>query len=161
TSNANGKAVLTIPTAAGRYRFTCYLPITPSRYEIPPANLDIDQDFDPRRIQGVPEPVKERKAVRLRDAAGRSAVVEGAEVRVDAGQAVVRFHARPIPVAGALVFRGHAVDDAGKPVEGAKVTAAFAARGGSGMSQLEARTDAQGQFVMPDVLLPESFFGLD
>jgi hypothetical protein len=161
TGDASGKAVLTIPTAAGRYRFTCGLMTSPSRHEMPPANLDIDQDFDPRRIQGVPEPLKERKAVRLRDAAGRSAVVEGAEVRVEAGQAVVRFHAQPIPVAAALVFRGRAVDEGGKPVEGARVTAAFASGGGSGMSQLEARTDAQGKFVMPDVLLTQSYFGLD
>jgi RNA polymerase sigma factor (sigma-70 family) len=159
--DASGKAVLTILTTAGRFRFSCGLTTSPSRYEIPPANLDIDPDFDPRRIQGVPEPLQERKAVRLRDSAGHSAVVEGAEVRVEAGQAVLRFHAQPIPVAAALVLRGRAVDEGGRPVEGAKVTAAFAGGGGGAMSQLKARTDAQGRFVLPDVLLPQSFFGLD
>jgi RNA polymerase sigma factor (sigma-70 family) len=157
----SGKGVLTIPTAAGHYRFAGGLMTSPSRYEFPAADLDIDEGFDPRRIQGVPEPLKERKAVRLRDAAGRSAVVEGAEVRIEAGQAVLRFHAQPIPVAAALVFRGRAVDEDGKPLEGAEVTAAFASRNGGAMSQLKARTDARGEFVMRDVLLPQGFFEPD
>jgi RNA polymerase sigma factor (sigma-70 family) len=55
--DARGKAVLTIPTAGGHYRFTCGLLPSPSPYDIPAANLEIDKDFDPRHIQGKPEPV--------------------------------------------------------------------------------------------------------
>jgi RNA polymerase sigma factor (sigma-70 family) len=158
TGDARGKAVLTIPGAGGHYRFACGLQTFPNRNEVPPANLEIDPDFDPRRVQDTPEPVAGRKAVRLRDAAGRAAVVEGAEVAVEAGQAVLRFEARPLPTASAIVLRGAAVDEAGKPLAGAKCTAAFASRGGAAMSQLEARTDARGRFELPEVLLPESSF---
>jgi RNA polymerase sigma factor (sigma-70 family) len=161
TGDARGKAVLTIPRTGGRYRFGCGLMSSPSRDEIPPAILEIDQDFDPRRVQGAPEPVPGRKAVRLRDAAGRTAVVEGAEVVVEAGQAGLRFQAQPIGTASAIVLRGAAVDEAGKPVAGAKVTAAFASHGGAAMSQLEAITDARGKFELPEILLPESVFGPD
>jgi RNA polymerase sigma factor (sigma-70 family) len=161
TGDARGKTVLTIPRAGGRYRFACGLRTFPSRYEIPPANLEIDQDFDPRRVQGMPEPLPERKAVRLRDAAGRAAVVEDADVVVEAGQAVLRFRARRISTASAIVLRATAVDEAGKPVAGAKCTAAFASGNGAGMSQLEGLTDAQGKLELPDVLLPESSFGPD
>ncbi len=159
TGDARGKAVLTIPPAGGRYRFACGLPASPGRHEIPPANLEIDDHFDPRQIQGVPEPLADRKAVRLRDAAGRSAVVERADVVVEAGQAVLRFQAQRLPTASAFVLRGAAVDEAGKPVVGAKFTAAFRSGRGGSMSQLEATTDAQGKFELRDLLLPESFFG--
>jgi RNA polymerase sigma factor (sigma-70 family) len=164
--DARGKAVLTIPTAGGRYRFTCGLLPSPSPYEIPAANLEIDKDFDPRHIQGKPAPVADRNAVRLRDAAGRVAVAEGVQVVVETGQAVLRFHAQPIPKASALRLHGAAVDEAGKPVAGAKVTAAFAT-GDAGrprsaaMSQLETLTDAQGKFEFPHVLLPLSFYEPD
>jgi hypothetical protein len=156
--DARGKAVLTVPADVGRYRFSCDLMQAPSRYEIPSANLEIEANFNPRRIKGAAEPIPERKAARLRDAAGRSAVVEGVEVLVDAGQAVLRFHAQSVPNASALVLRGAAVDEAGKPVEGAKFTAAFRIGRSGRMSQLEATTDAQGRFELPDVLLPQSFF---
>ncbi|MGI8977959.1 MAG: hypothetical protein ACR2FY_01910 [Pirellulaceae bacterium] len=161
TGDADGKSVLTIPTTGGRYRFTCGLMASPDNYDIAPANLEIDKDFDPREIKGAPEPIAERKAVRLHDAAGRSAVVEGAEVHIEAGEAVLRFHAEPIPIASALVLRGSAVDEAGKPVAGARFTAAFASGRGGAMSQLEGMTDAQGKLEIPDVLLPQSRFGPD
>jgi hypothetical protein len=161
TGDVRGKAVLTIPPAGGHYRFGCQLMASPWRYEIPPANLEIDKDFEPRQIKGVPEPLTERKAVRLRDTAGHAAVVEGAEVVIDAGQAVLRFHAQPIPTTSSFVFRGAAVDEAGKPVEGAKFTAAFTSDQGGAMSHLEALTDAQGKFAMPDVRRPQSSFSPD
>jgi hypothetical protein len=156
--DARGKAVLTIPTAGGGFRFVCWFTTSSSRYEIPAANLEIDKDFDPRQIKGVPEPLVERKAVRLRDTAGRAAVVAGAEVVVEAGQAVLRFHAQRIPTATAFVLRGAAVDKAGKPIAGAMFTASFASSRGAAMSQLEALTDVQGKFELPNVLLPQSFF---
>jgi RNA polymerase sigma factor (sigma-70 family) len=159
--DARGKAALTIPAAGGSYRFSCGLMDSPNRYEILPANLEIDKGFDPRQIKGVPERQAEPKAVRLRDTAGRSAVLEGAEVLVEGGRAVLRFHAQRIPTASALVFRGSVVDDAGKPVKGAKFTAAFAKGGGSGMSQWDAMTDARGKMEMPGVVLPQSFFEPD
>jgi RNA polymerase sigma factor (sigma-70 family) len=157
-ANARGKGILTIPTAGGRYRFGCMATEFPSRYETLPVNLEIDKGFDPRQIKGVPEPQAEGKSVRLRDAAGRSAVIDGAEIHVEAGQAVLRFRAKPIPTAAAFRLRGAAVDEAGKPVEGAKFTAAFASAQGAGMSQLEATTDAQGKVEMPNVVLPQSSF---
>lgn len=159
--DARSKAVLTIPSAGGRYRFSCGLMTIPSRYEIPSANLEIDKEFDPCTIKGTPEPLVERKAVRLRDGAGRVAIVEGVEVAVEAGQAVLRFAAQPIPTATALLLRGAAVDEAGKPIANAKVTAAFERGGGGSMSNLETRTDAQGKFEMPNVLLPQSSFEAD
>jgi hypothetical protein len=164
--DARGKAVLTIPPKGGNYRFGCLLLPSPSPYEIPAANLEIDKDFDPRRIQGKPEPLADGKAVRLRDVAGRVAVVEGAEVVVEAGQAVLRFHAQPIPKASALRLHGAVVDEAGKPIVGAKVTAAFASGGANGprvaaISQLEARTDAQGKFEFTQELLPQSLHDPD
>jgi RNA polymerase sigma factor (sigma-70 family) len=162
TGDARGNAVLTIPTAGGHYRFSCGLPHSPYGYEIPTVNLEIDTNFDPRQIKGPPEPLTERKAVRLRDAAGRVAVVEGAEVHVEAGQAVVRFQAQPIPSASAPVLRGTVVDEAGKSIKGAKCTAAFASAFTDGrsaaMSTFEATTDAEGKFEMP-VALPESRYG--
>ena len=161
TGDARGKAVLTIPAAGGSYRFSCGLRDSPNRYEIPPFNLEIDKGFDPRQIKGVPEPQAEPKAVRLRDTAGRSAVVEGAEVLVEGGRAVLRFHPQRIPTASALVFRGSVVDDAGKPVKGAKFTAAFAKGGGGAMSQWDAMTDARGKMEMAGVALPQSFFEPD
>jgi RNA polymerase sigma factor (sigma-70 family) len=161
TGDARGKAVLTIPSAGGSYRFSCGLRDSPNRYEIPPVNLEIDNGFDPCQIKGVPESQTERKAVRLRDTAGRSAVVEGAGVLVEAGRVVLRFHPQRIPTASALVFRGSVVDDAGKPVKGAKFTAAFAKGGGSGMSEWNAMTDARGKMEMADVVLPQSFFEAD
>jgi hypothetical protein len=159
--DARGKAVLTIPNTGGRYRFSCGLMTLPSRHEIPPATLDIDKDFDPRQINGSPEPLADRKGIRLRDAAGHRAVVEGVEVLVEAGRAVLRFDAHPIPTASAFVLRGSAVDETGKPVAGAKVTPAFASGGGAAMSQLEARTDAQGKFEMADMRLPRASFSPD
>ncbi|MGI8979729.1 MAG: hypothetical protein ACR2FY_10920 [Pirellulaceae bacterium] len=168
--DAAGKAVLTIPAAITRYRFNCEPRHSPDSYEIPAANLKIDKDFDPRKIKGGPEPVPEVKgAVRLRDAAGRTAVVEGVDVLVEAGQAVLRFPAQKVPAEEALVLQGAVVDQAGKPIVGAKCTAAFfqanPVRGpssGSGyMTHLEATTDAQGKFELRDVLLPQSLFHPD
>ena len=51
TGDARGKAVLTIPHTGGRYRFACALAPHPSRFDVPTATLEIDQDFDPRRVQ--------------------------------------------------------------------------------------------------------------
>jgi RNA polymerase sigma factor (sigma-70 family) len=161
TGDARGKAVLTIPAAGGSYRFRCGLMDSSAHYEIPPVNLEIDKGFDPRQIKGVPEPQAQRKAVRLRDTAGRSAVVEGGEVLVEAGRAVLRFHAQRIPTVSALVFRGSAVDEAGKPVKGAKFTAAFATGRGGAMSEWKTMTDARGKMEMADVMLPQSFFEPD
>jgi hypothetical protein len=169
TSDARGKGVLTVPAIAGRYRFSCELMSSNYSYEIPFAILESDKDFDPRRIKGVPEPDPEvMGAVRLRDAAGRSAVVEGVEVLVEAGQAVLRFPAQKTPTDEALVLRGAAVDEVGKPIKGARFTAAFfqsnlrpgpgGAAGGAFMTHLEATTDAQGKFELPGVLLPASWF---
>jgi hypothetical protein len=91
-SDARGKGVLTIPPAAGRYRFSCDLMVSYYRYEISAAILKTDQDFDPRKIKGLPEPhPKRRGAGQLRDAAGRSAVVEEGDVVVDSGQATFVF----------------------------------------------------------------------
>jgi RNA polymerase sigma factor (sigma-70 family) len=158
TSDARGKAVLTLPLAGGRYRFTCGFPVFPNPYEIPPVNLEIDKDFDPRQVRGAPETVNDRKAVRLRDAVGRAALVEGAKVVVEAGQVVLRFEARPIPAANAIILRGAAVDEDGKAMAGAKFIAAFASGGAASMSQLEALTDAQGKFELRDVRPQESLF---
>ena len=168
-SDARGRGVLTIPATAGRYRFSCDLMVSSYSYEIPAAILETDKDFDPRKIKGVPEPHPERRgAVRLRDAAGRSAVVDGVDVLVDAGQAVLRFTAKRVPTEEALVLRGAVVDQAGKPVMAAKCTVAVhftnpmprpgGPIGGAFMTQLEAMTDAQGKFELRDVLLPQSVF---
>ncbi len=156
--DAQGKAVLTIPPVGGSYRFNCAPVTSPSPYEVLPANLEIDKDFDPRHVKAAPEPLADRKAVRLRDTAGRSAVVEGSEVFFESGQAVLRFRARPIPVAAARVLRGTVVDEAGKPVAGAKCTAAFAGTRGAAMSSLEAATDTHGKFELRDVRLAEGAF---
>lgn len=161
TGDARGKAILTIPTAGGRYGISCGLMTSPSPYDIPTAKLEIDEDFDSRQVNGVPEPLAERKAVRLRDTSARSAVVEGVEVVVEAGQAELRFHAQATPTASAIALRGAAVDEAGKPLEGVKFTAAFYSRRASSMSHLEATTDAQGKFELSEVLLPQSFFSPD
>jgi hypothetical protein len=159
--DARGKAVLTIPPTGGRYRFNCGIISLPSRWETSPANLEIDKDFDPRQVQGIPEPLAERKAVRLRDKGGRSAMVEGADVLVDSGQAVLRFRAKRIPTTAAFQLRGAAVDEAGKPVAGARFTAAIASGNSAGMSELQATTDAQGKFEMRDVLLPKAVLDSD
>jgi hypothetical protein len=161
TADAHGKAVLTIPPAGGHYRFNCGLPVFPSRYEIPAANLEIDHDFDPRRITGNPERLAGRNAVRLRDEAGRAAVVEGMEVAVDAGSAVLRFQAQPIPTASALVLRGVAKDEAGKPMTGAKCTVAFRTGRSGSMFNLAALADAQGRFELKELLLPQAIFEPD
>src|SRR5262249_26102936 len=152
------RAVLTIPRDGGRYHFGGGLQVAPNRHEVPMADLEIDADFDPRHINGGPEPVDGRKAVRLRDAAGRTATVQGAEVMVEAGQAVLRFHAQPIPTAEAVALRGAAVDEAGKPLEGVKFTAAFYSGSGGAMSHLVTTTDARGKFEVSDLLLPQSYF---
>jgi len=160
--DTRGKAMLTLPMAGGRYGIGCgIMKDSPSSYEIHSATLEIDQGFDARQIKGGPEAFLESNAIRLRDGAGRTAVIDGAEVRVDAGQAVLRFHAKRVPTAAALVFRGSAVDEAGKPIAGAKFTAAFSSGGGSGMSFLEAKTDAQGKFEMRNVLLAKAYFKPD
>lgn len=169
TCDARGKAVLTVPSATGRYLFRCDPMLSPSIYEIPLATLEMDKDFDPRKIKGGPEPVAEvRGSVRLRDTADRAAVVEGVEVLVEGGQAVLRFPAKKTPTDEALVLRGEAVDEAGKPIKGAKFTAAFSqeyatpgpdgAKGGAFMTHLEATTDAEGKFELPSVLLPPAWF---
>jgi len=160
--DTRGKAVLTFPTAGGRYGIGCgIMKDSPSSYEIHPATLEIDQGFDPRQIKGGPEVFLESNAIRLRDTAGRTAMIDGAEVRVDAGQAVLRFHAKRVPTAAALVFRGVAVDEAGKPIAGAKFTPAFASGRGGVMSLLEAKTDAQGKFELRDLLLAKAYFEPD
>jgi hypothetical protein len=158
TGDAQGKGMLTIPGAGGRYRIGGGIPVPPGRHEVSPADLDIDADFDPRQIKGAAEPLADCKGVRLRDATGRTATVQGAEVVVEAGQAVLRFHARPIPTAKAFVLRGAAVDGVGKPVEGVKFTAAFRSSRSAAMSHLEAATDAHGRFELRDVRLPQSYF---
>jgi RNA polymerase sigma factor (sigma-70 family) len=158
TSNAQGEGVLAIPTAGGPYRYSCGLMESPSRHEIPSANLQIDKDFDPQQIKGVPERLPGGKTVRLRDTAGRSATVEGAEVLVRAGQAVLRFHAQAIPTGSGFMLRGRAFDEAGKPIDGATFTAAFTSARGGAMSRLQATTDAQGKFELRDVRLPQSYF---
>src|SRR5205807_673067 len=149
---------LTVRGPAARYRIAWGLGTGPSRDEIGRAILEIGRDFDPRQMKGMVEPLAERKAVRLRDSAGRGAVVEGAEAVIQAGQAVLRFHAQPIATGSTFALRGAAVDDAGKPIAGARFTAAFTTSQGGGMSELEGLTDAQGKFQMKDVLLPQSFF---
>ena len=157
-----GKAVLTVPSA-GRYRFACGLSRS---YEIPAAHVEMEKDFDPRRIKGMPEPVAERKgAVRLRDAAGRTAVVDGTvdgvEVVVEAGQAVLRFPATKVPAGEAFTLRGTAEDDGGKPVEGVRFTVALRIGRGAAMTELQATTGADGKFELKDVLLPLSSFQPD
>ena len=172
TCDARGKAVLTVPSSTGRYHFKCSPMSSPSIYEIPFAVVKMDKDFDPQKIKGGPEPVAEvRGSVRLRDTAGRTAVVEGVDVLVEGGQAVLRFPAKKTPTDEALVLRGAAVDEAGKPIKGAKFTAAISqvyarpgrgpgpsALGGAFMTHLEATTDAQGKFELPGVLLPPTWF---
>src|SRR5207245_283367 len=76
-------------------------------------------------------------------------------------QAVLRFQARRIPTGSAFVLLAAAVDEAGKPVAGAKLTAAFASDSGGAMSQLEGTTDARGKLEMPDVVLEQAYFDRD
>jgi RNA polymerase sigma factor (sigma-70 family) len=161
-----GKAVLTLPVVGGRWTGACSLMTNPSPFEIPQVKLEIDKDFDPRQIKGSPESVPERKAVRLRDAAGRSAIIEGVEVAIDGGEAVLRFRAKPITTGTGFALRGRAVDESGRPVAGAKFIAAFTSRpsqlrgGGRGgaMSTLAGTTNAQGIIEIADLRLPQSFF---
>ena len=149
---------MTIPHAGGPYGFQCALRTFPNPYEIVQGKLEIEEGFEAQQIKGAPEALPDRKAVRLRDTVGRSAVVEGPEVLVEAGKAVLRFHAKRITTAPAIVFRGSAVDESGKPVEGAKVTASFQFGNGGGMSTLHAKTDAQGKFQLQDVPLEHTYF---
>jgi hypothetical protein len=158
TGDARGVAVLTIPAAGGRYRFTCGTGSPATGYEIPSANLEIDAEFDPRQVKNRAEPLVERRAVRLRDAADRAAVVEGADVVVDNGQVVVRFHAQLLAATSALAFSGTVLDEGGKPIVGAKIIPAFASRQGAAVWSLETTSDADGTFRIRDVRLPQAFF---
>ncbi len=158
TGDLAGKAVLTIPTGGGKFGFAGGLLEPYRRYEFPPATLDVDAGFDPRDVRGKPEPVPGRPAVQLRDGAGRTAVVEGVEVAVDGGQAVIRFPGKKRPADAALTLRGTAVDEAGKAISGAEITAALARnRGADGssaaMSNFRATTGSDGRFEVRDVSL--------
>jgi protocatechuate 3,4-dioxygenase beta subunit len=156
--DAEGKAVVTLPPTGIRYFIDCYLSSLPSPYELPKASLEIDAGFDPRRVQGVPEALPERKASRLRDAAGRTAVVEGVEVAVESGQAVLRFQAKSMASGPGITLRGAAVDESGKPIAGVKFTAAVYTPKMASMSKLDATTDAQGKFELADVRLSSEYF---
>jgi len=161
TSDARGKGVLTVPPD-GRFQLVCGLSHAPRGYEIAAADVIMDKGFDPTKIKGMPEPDLERRgAKRLRDEAGRSAVVDGVEVLVVEGQAVLRFVAKAVPASEALLFRGTAVDEKGKAIEGAMFTAAFVSTRGGAMSELQATTDAKGVFELKDVLLPLTQFQED
>jgi RNA polymerase sigma factor (sigma-70 family) len=161
TGDAEGKAVLTIPTSGGRWGFDCNSMVYSSRAQFPHANLEIEKDFDPQQIQGAPEPVPERKAVRLRDAAGRTALVEGAEIVVQAGEAVVRLNAKAIPNADGLTLRGAAVGESGKPIAGAKFTVAFYTGPMGSMSHWTTTTRADGTFELRDFVMPDTYFTPD
>lgn len=158
TGEARGKGVLTVPPD-GRFQFACGLVHAPRSYEIPTADVMMEKGFDPTKIKGMPEPDAEhRGAKRLRDEAGRSAVVNGVEVLVEEGRAVLRFAAKAVPAAEALVLRGIAIDEGGKAIEGVKFTAAFLSARGGAMSELQATTNAQGVFELKNVLLPLTQF---
>ena len=162
TTDVRGRGVLTLPSAGSSHRLICYLMHAHASYEIPAAEIEMDKGFDPRKIKGAPEPHPERRgAVLLKDAAGHSAVVDGVDVLVDAGPAVLRFPAKGVPTAEALVLRGVAVDEAGKGIKGVKFTAAIVTSRGGGMCQVEAITNAQGDFELRDVLLPLTSFQPD
>jgi hypothetical protein len=155
-----GRATLTIPVAGGNYRFRWLTGIA-SGYEIAPANLEIDKAFDPGHVKQGPDRFNDSNDVRLIDSAGRIAVIEGAEVHIDKGQAVLVFQAQLPPAAQALVFRGSAVDETGKPVQEATFTAALLSANHAGMSDRKATTDAKGKMELRDVLLPRTSYETD
>src|SRR5262249_7523687 len=120
-----------------------------------------EKDFDPQQIQGSPEPVPDRKAVRLHDAAGRTALVEGAEVVVRTNEAIIRLDAKAIPTADPLMLRGAAEDETGKPVPGAKFTVAFYTGPMGSMSHWTTTTRADGTFELRDFVMPDTYFTPD
>jgi hypothetical protein len=156
--DAQGKAVLTIPPTGGTYLFSCTLAGVQGPYVVKPSNVEIDPGFDPRRLRGAPEPVPERKAVRLRDAAGRKAVIDGADVGIEDEQAVVRFRAETIRDAVELTFRGSVVDETGKPIADATATGVSTSgddlHSASVMNGPTATTNAQGVFEFTKVVRP-------
>jgi RNA polymerase sigma factor (sigma-70 family) len=155
TTNDQGHAVLSLPPGGGRYRLSCYLGKVHRQYDGERSiRLETDKDFDPRQVIGNPEPLPEGKGWRLKDAAGRTAVVQGGAVSVEKGQAVLRFTMKPATDAAEFTLRGRVVDEAGAPLADARVTLLSEGNSGVPMFDFAARTDAQGQFVVPVRLRP-------
>jgi hypothetical protein len=160
-ANAQGEAVLTIPPDRKEYVFRCDQRERPSRYEIPDVQLLMDKGFDPARIQGVPECVAGTDSVRLKDYGGNTATLCGAEVVIRSGEAIIRFPCKSIPASRGFKAIGTIQDERGKPITGAKVTAAFINNNNWSLchiSDLVANSSVDGKFIMPEVLLPAHYF---
>lgn len=160
-ANAQGEAVLTVPPDRKEYGFRCDQRESPERYEIPEVQLLMDKGFDPAKIQGDPKRVAGCDSVRLKDHGGNTATLNGAEVVIRGGQAIIRFPCKSIPASRAFQAEGTIQDEMGKPICGAKVTAAFITKNTkhwSHMSNLVANSGADGKFIMPTVLLPAHYF---
>jgi RNA polymerase sigma factor (sigma-70 family) len=159
TTDDHGAAALTLPPRGGRYRLS-WTGTNWAQYESTSINLEVDTGFDPSQVTGVPESLPNRKAIRLTDQAGRTAIVDGGTVTVVKGQTVLHFVLKPVAATVAFTLRGRVVDEKGTPLAGALATVAFTSQSGGAMSQFEARSNAEGQYTLT-MRLPTSFIRPD
>ena len=152
TGDAQGRGVLTLPPKGGRYRCGWYLILPEEKWSPLAVNLEIDEGFDPRQVVSVE---MNQPTARLRDKAGRGAIVDGAKVSVAGGQVVLHLAVKPLTGLVSFTVRGRVADTAGAPVAGAKATMAFQSGNSGAMSNYQATTDAQGKYELT-VQLPPS-----
>ena len=159
--NEAGTGILTVPLAGGDFEFLArtWRPLVGQ--EIPNAKGTVDAEFDPKRVIGQEVLHSDGQGFKLTDAAGRTATVEGAEVVVENGQAIMRFTPRPAAAKGPerkpITFRARAVDEKGMPLAGVRFKAAFS-RLGSGSVPYDWPGDAEGKLELKDQKLHEGAF---
>lgn len=158
--NEKGQAVLALPPTGGTFRCNAALGGYQPLLQFTQAKLDLAPAFDPNRLAGPPELIPGRKAVKLTDAAGRTAIVEDVEVVVDNGQAVLRFVGTPVDPkqTNRVTLRARVVDERGQPLASVHFRTAFRSERGGGSSMFEGDADAAGRFEMRDLVMPATFF---
>jgi hypothetical protein len=158
--SAQGEAVLALPPEGGQFVLRATESTSPSRYEIPEVRLKVEEGFNPAQMAGEAMPIAGEPGVQWKDRSGKTATLRGAEVVRRDGQAIIRIPCTPIPQSRAFKAIGTVRDGKGHPISQAKLTAAFLSGNSkhpSHLSHLVAHSDADGQFTMPEILLPATY----
>jgi RNA polymerase sigma factor (sigma-70 family) len=151
-------ATFTIPLTNQIHTLRCWIQEFPGKFEVAEATLQFEGNFDSEQIKGNPEVLNGGKAIGLRDMHNRSAFVEGADVVVVGGKALLRLRDRPISKAGSIEVKGKVMDEIGKPIQGAQICAVMGSKDGSGTTRFETSTDVDGAFLLRNVSLSPGIF---
>jgi hypothetical protein len=152
-TDADGAARITLPAFDGEFSISANDIKSHGKWQVTPAHLTVERGFQVDRVREInPEAGGKAFRFRLKDEQGKTATVSDARVSLVDGKVVIDLQAK-LTAAPMCDIRGIIVDQKGRPVAEAWVTAVCACNGGSSSTASGATTDNEGRFSLQQVLL--------